>query len=133
MTCISSAWCPQCEQIVSDTICMCACVCDRHGQVCTPVIPDGLHDVRQIGNSTPHTKREFRNGWEIGFYGWPPGRDFRKLPSVWITKEPGHPTKTPYEVEQDYQDKQAIVYAERRRVQEIERNDQLNCNGGGSI
>ena len=26
MACISKAWCPQCEQLIYDSICMCACV-----------------------------------------------------------------------------------------------------------
>lgn len=73
---------------------MCACVCDIHGRVCTRVIPDGRHPVRETRKTQPYTEREYLNGWEIGFYGWPPGLTSKK-PAVWIAKEPGHPTKSP--------------------------------------
>lgn len=129
MTCISQAWCPQCEHIVADMTCMCACSCDRHGPVCTPVIPDGLHDIRYRGRSTFHTEQEYLNGWRVGSFIL----SYETGLSVWRKTEPGHPTKTPYEVEADQRAQQAVRDAETWRVRAIEQHDQLNCNGGGSI
>lgn len=100
MSCISEAWCPQCEQIVSDSICMCACVCDRHGQVCTRIIPDGRHPIRATRKEEPHSEAEYRNNWRVGYYAWTGGMDWNGPPK-WFTCEPGHPTKTPWEVEQE--------------------------------
>jgi hypothetical protein len=108
------------------------CICDIHGPVCTSKIPDGLHDKRETHKAKPHSKVEYRNGWEIGFYGWPPGLDWES-PAIWITKEMGHPIKNPFEVEQEWQNQKFIEDNKKRVIREIETIDQLNCNGGGSI
>lgn len=133
MSCLSKVWCPQCEQIITDDICMCTLYCEIHGRVCTSVIPNGCHFVRDNKHKFPHTKAEYKNGWEVGCYGWPPGRDWNYLPAIWITKEPGHPTKTPFEIEREQRMQQEMIDAKRWFKKQIDDRDQLNCNSGGSI
>ena len=96
MSCLSHQWCPQCEQLIADMTCACRITCDRHGDVCTPVIPDGRHFVR-YKYKEPHSEIGYFNQWPTGFYGRHAGDD-PKSPPIWMTQKPGHPTKTPMEV-----------------------------------
>lgn len=125
MSCISRAWCPECRQMVSDSICMCARVCDIHGQVCTTVVPDGRHPVRATRQKTPPTEVEYRNGWEVGYYAWPGGRSW-DLPPIWYTREPGHPTKSPQQLQrEDFEEKARAARTQWESVFEVRQD------GGG--
>ncbi len=128
MSCIGDAWCPQCEQIIYEGACMCALVCDRHGPVCTTVVPDGIHP-RRMHRREPSQLMEYRNGWRVG---WTLTMD-----GPWQRCEPGHPTKSAQEAWIEQWDKdqaqQQVRTTERFRVSVIETRDQLNCNGGGGI
>mgnify|MGYP001588209158 CR=1 FL=1 len=128
MSCFSHQWCPQCEQLIADMTCACLISCDRHGDVCTPVIPDGTHEIRYKGKP-PHSTLEYRNQWIVGRYIV----DYETRQSKWDACEPGHPTKTPWEVEQEWRAAQAVKDQERRRVQAIERQALLNGTEGGGI
>ncbi len=123
MSCRSSAWCPECKQVITDSICMCAGVCDIHGQICTPVVPDGKHPVRATGKTLPHTDVEYLNGWETGFWTWSKeGGNW----SVWMAREPGHPTKSPSDLMRD-------EWAEKSRVARIQWEGifDVRSDGGG--
>ena len=127
MSCLSHQWCPQCEQLIADMSCACRVTCDRHGDVCTPLIPDGKHEVRYHGK-TPHSTLAYRNGWIVGRFILKPGNV-----AAWDECAPGHPTKSPAEVEWEWRAKQAVDDQERRRVQAIERSALLNGTEGGGI
>lgn len=112
MSCLGQAWCPECKQIISSS-CICALVCDIHGRVCTPYPPDGKHDVRREGAKTVMTQQEYLNGWQIGYFAWGPGDDY-KGPARWHMRDPGHPTKSPLQLQQE-------EWAENGRKARLER------------
>ncbi len=102
MSCIGDAWCPQCEQIVYEGCCMCALVCDKHGPVCTTVVPDGVHQ-RRMHRQEPSQLMEYRNGWCVGWT--------LTLDGPWQRREPGHPTKSPRDIWREEWDKRVQVHS----------------------
>ncbi len=68
---------------------MCALVCDKHGQVCTIFVPDGIHE-RRMHRQKASQLMEYRNGWRIGWT--------LTLDGPWQYCAPGHPTKSANEI-----------------------------------
>lgn len=97
MSCLRYKWCPECQEVIWDPICMCLGGCDKHPKAaCTPIVPDGRHPYRENRKPKAEGEIEHRNGWEVGYLGWSKeGGNWSK----WITREPGHPTKSPSQLQ----------------------------------
>lgn len=59
--CLSCDWCPSCQQVITNSLCMCALVCDKHGQVCNLDFPDGDLIVRSYNEEPNGYMHRYKN------------------------------------------------------------------------
>ena len=77
--CRSYVYCPECNQLITDGVCMCMGTCEKHGlRLIDDQIPDGDYEVRHQGRAPSGNWRRIKGGQEIAF---------KRSDSGWFVKD----------------------------------------------